>query len=74
MCLHREENTLFHRFIASYEQYKEKKAFIYTVGDQEFEVSYEKLFEDVFILSRALKAKKVTKGSKVMFLCDNRYE
>jgi len=72
--LHREENTLFHRFIASYEQYKERKAFIYRIGDQEFEVSYEKLFEDVLILSRALKAKKVTKGSKVMFLCDNRYE
>jgi len=72
--LHREENTLFHRFIASYEQYKEKKAFVYKIGDQEFEVSYEKLFEDVLILSRALKAKKVTKGSKVMFLCDNRYE
>ncbi|KFL35118.1 long-chain fatty acid--CoA ligase [Sulfurospirillum sp. SCADC] len=72
--MHREENTLFHRFIASYEQYKERKAFIYRIGDQEFEVSYEKLFEDVLILSRALKAKKVTKGSKVMFLCDNRYE
>jgi len=72
--LHREENTLFHKFIQNYEQYKEKKAFIYRVGDQAFDVSYEKWFEDVLILARALKAKKVAKGSKVMFLCDNRYE
>ena len=74
MCLHREENTLFHRFIKNYEQYKEKKAFIYKVADKEFDVSYEKLFEDVLVLSRAFKAKKITKGSKVMFVCDNRYE
>lgn len=74
MCLHREENTLFHMFIKTYEQNKEKKAFIYKVADKEFEVSYEKLFEDVLVLSRAFKAKKIEKGSKVMFLCDNRYE
>ena len=74
MCLHREENTLFHMFIKTYEQHKERKAFIYKVADKEFEVSYEKLFEDVLVLSRAFKAKKIEKGSKVMFLCDNRYE
>ena len=72
--MHREENTLFHMFIRTYEQYKEKKAFIYKVADKEFEVSYEKLYEDVLVLSRAFKAKKIEKGSKVMFLCDNRYE
>ena len=72
--MRREENTLFHGFIKSYEQYKERKAFIYKVGDKEFDVSYEKLFEDVLTLSRAFKAKKIEKGSKVMFLCDNRYE
>jgi len=60
--------------IRTYTQCKEKKAFIYRVGEQEFDVSYTKLFEDVLVLSRALKAKKVQKGSKVMFVCDNRYE
>lgn len=72
--MHRDENTLFHMFIRTYEQYKEKKAFVYKVADKEFEVTYEKLFEDVLVLSRAFKAKKIEKGSKVMFLCDNRYE
>ena len=59
-------------FIKTYEQHKERKAFIYKVADKEFEVSYEKLFEDVLVLSRAFKAKKIEEGSKVMFLCDNR--
>jgi len=72
--LRREENTLFHMLIRTYTQYKEKKAFIYRVGEQEFDVSYTKLFDDVLVLSRSLQAKKVEKGSKVMFLCDNRYE
>ncbi len=56
------------------ERYKSEKAFIYRALDQEFEVNYEKLFEDVLVLARAFKAKKILKGSKVMFLCDNRYE
>jgi long-chain acyl-CoA synthetase len=60
--------------IRTYTQYKEKKAFIYRVGEQEFDVSYAKLFDDVLVLSCSLKAKKVEKGSKVMFVCDNRYE
>ncbi len=68
------ENTLFHMFLQTYDLYKDKKAFIYKVADQEFEVTYEKLFEDVLVLSRAFKGRKVEKGSKVMFLCDNRYE
>lgn len=61
-------------FIDTYMNYKERKAFIYRVLEQEFEVSYAKLFDDVLVLSRAFSAKKMTKGSKVMFLCDNRYE
>lgn len=72
--MRREENTLLHMFIHTYLQNKDKKAFIYRVSDQEFEVSYKKLFDDVLILSRAFKAQKIEKGSKVMFLCDNRYE
>jgi long-chain acyl-CoA synthetase len=61
-------------FLGVCERYKDNNAFIYRVNDQEFEVTYEKLFEDVLVLSRAFKAKKIAKGSKVMFLCDNRYE
>ena len=72
--MRREENTLFHMFIHTYTQYKDRKAFVYRVENQEFEVSYAKLFDDVLLLSRAFRAKKIEKGSKVMFLCDNRYE
>ncbi len=72
--MHRAENTLFHSFLRTYEQYKDEKAFIYRVEDLVFEVSYEKLFEDVLLLSRAFRAKMMSKGAKVMFLCDNRYE
>jgi long-chain acyl-CoA synthetase len=61
-------------FLTTHENNKKKNAFIYRVLEQEFTITYEKLFEDVLLLSRAFKAKKVTKGSKVMFLCDNRYE
>ncbi len=72
--MRRENNTLFHTFLEITEQYKTRKAFIYRVGETEFDVTYGKLFDDVLVLSRAFKAKKVQKGSKVMFLCDNRYE
>lgn len=61
-------------FLDTYTHYKDKKAFIYKVLDQEFNVDYAKLFDDVLVLSLAFKARGVEKGSKVMFLCDNRYE
>lgn len=60
-------------FLQTYDLYKDNKAFIYKVADQEFDVTYEKLFEDVLVLSRAFQARKMKKGSKVMFVCDNRY-
>ena len=72
--MHRADNTLFHLFLSVCERYKDHKAFIYNVADQEFEVTYAKLFDDVLVLSRAFKAKKIDKNSKVMLLCDNRYE
>ncbi len=72
--MRRENNTLFHMFINSCEKYKNKTAFIYKVNEQEFEVSYQKFFDDVLLLSRELKFKKIQKNSKVMFVCDNRYE
>ena len=70
----RNNNTLFHMFLNSYENYKNKTAFIYRVEDKTFEVTYEKLFEDVLILSRSFALKGIKKGYKVMFVCDNRYE
>lgn len=68
------DTTLFHVFLEAYEKNRDKTAFIYSVLDKEYTITYEKLFEDVLILSRAFKSKKITKNSKVMFLCDNRYE
>jgi len=67
-------NTLFAMFLDTCKQHKEKTAFIYKIENETFEVSYEKFFEDVLILSRAFEAKGVKQGAKVMFLCDNRYE
>ena len=72
--MRRENNTLFHMFVNSCERYKNKTAFIYKVNEQEFEVSYQKFFDDVLLLSHELKFKKIQKNSKVMFVCDNRYE
>lgn len=66
--------TLFHAFLTTYEEHKENIAFIYRVEGQEFKIAYEKLFEDVLLLARAFSAKKIEKGVKVMFVCDNRYE
>jgi len=70
----KENNTLFHMFINTYEKSKEKTAFIYKILDKEYKATYEKLFDDVLALSRAFKSQNITKNSKVMFLCDNRYE
>ncbi len=61
-------------FLETYETNKENTAFIYKIKDEQLEVSYEKFFEDVLLLSRAFDAKGVKQGAKVMFLCDNRYE
>ena len=68
------DTTLFHVFLEAYEKNRGKTAFIYSVLDKEYTITYEKLFEDVLLLSRAFRSKKITKNSKVMFLCDNRYE
>ena len=67
-------STLFHMFLEVCEQFSDKTAFIYKIADDEYRVDYKKFFEDVLILSRAFKSKKIKKDSKVMFLSDNRYE
>lgn len=66
--------TLFHMLINTYQTWPKERAFIYRVGDKEFSVSYEKLFDDALLLARAFKSKGITKGTKVMLLSDNRYE
>lgn len=72
--MEKEIKTLFHMLIETHQKYQKNLGFIYKVDGKQFEVTYEKLFDDVLILSRAFKSKGIKKGSKVMFLCDNRYE
>jgi len=69
-----EYNNIFQMFLGSYYKCKDKIAFIYRVGEEKFYVTYQKLYDDVLILSNALKDKGVGKGEKVLFLSDNRYE
>ncbi len=66
--------TLFHMFLNSCENFNEKTAFIYKIQDNQYNVNYQKFFEDVLLLSKAFSAKKIKHSSKVMFLSDNRYE
>ena len=65
--------VLFDILINAYEKYKDETAFIYNSGGQEFTVDYNKFFEDVLILSRVFKKHKIEKGTKVLFISDNRY-
>ncbi|SEA22487.1 long-chain acyl-CoA synthetase [Desulfuromusa kysingii] len=68
-----EKGTLFDMLLNSSSDYAQKTAFVYRSSNTEFEVTYEKLFEDALILSKAFMSHKVCKGSKVMLLSDNRY-
>ncbi|SHO52203.1 AMP-dependent synthetase/ligase [Desulfopila aestuarii] len=66
-------STIFQMLLSSCSRYKENIAYIYRSGEEEHQVSYAKLFEDVLLLSRAFRRRGVTKGDKVMVLSDNRY-
>lgn len=66
--------TLFHMFLNTHQTWPQKDAFIFRVCEKEYCVTYEKLFEDALLLSRAFKSRGITKGTKVMLLSDNRYE
>ncbi|MFK5925517.1 MAG: AMP-binding protein [Desulfuromusa sp.] len=68
-----QKGTLFDMLLNSSSEYAERTAFVYRSSNTEFEVSYEKLFDDALILSKAFKSHKICKGSKVMLLSDNRY-
>jgi long-chain acyl-CoA synthetase len=65
--------TLFEMFCNSCAVYGDRCAYIYRAGEQEIEVTYHKLFEDVLLLSRAFSRQGVGKGDRIMFLADNRY-
>jgi len=66
-------STIFDMLIHCCRTYPEKLAYIYTAQEEEIDVSYEKLFEDVLLLTRSLKKRGVSSGDKVMLLSDNRY-
>ncbi|MEE4253507.1 MAG: AMP-binding protein, partial [Desulfuromusa sp.] len=68
-----QKGTLFDMLLNSSSEYAEHTAFVYRSSNTEFEVSYQKLFEDALILSKAFLSHKVSKGSKVLLLSDNRY-
>jgi long-chain acyl-CoA synthetase len=74
VTMHKNNNTLLHMFIDTCKRHAEKTAVVYRVGDEEFEVSYKKLFDDVLVLSREFRKKGISGGDKVTFVCDNRYE
>ncbi|HKJ05194.1 MAG TPA: AMP-binding protein, partial [Geopsychrobacteraceae bacterium] len=65
--------TMFEVLFRSYRTFPQRTAFIYRAAGEEFSVTYEKFFDDVLLLARAFREKKVSKGSKVMILSDNRY-
>jgi len=54
-------------------RFAERPAFIYRAGGQELTVDYAKLREDVILLARAFEDRKVSRGSHVLLLSDNRY-
>ena len=54
-------------------RFADRPAFIYRVGAEELTVDYAKLREDVILLTRAFEDRKITHGSRVLLLSDNRY-
>jgi len=67
------QSTIFQMLISSCSRFKENIAYIYRSGEEEHQVSYAKLFEDVLLLARGFRRRGVTRGDKVMVLSDNRY-
>ncbi len=66
--------TLFEMLLFMKESFGARDAFIYRAARGEFTVPYDKFFEDVVLLARALRSRGVRKGVKVLILSDNRYE
>jgi long-chain acyl-CoA synthetase len=59
--------------MGSCREFAERPAFVYRVSAGELTVSYVKLREDVVLLVRALRERRVSAGSRVLLLSDNRY-
>lgn len=59
--------------MASCREFADRPAFVYRASGQEFTVSYSKLRDDVVLLARALRERKVAAGCRVLLLSDNRY-
>jgi long-chain acyl-CoA synthetase len=65
--------TLFDILVRSRDAFGDDVAYIYRAGDQEIEVKYGKVLEDVLLLARAFADRGVARDHRVMFLSDNRY-
>lgn len=68
-----DNRTVFSTFKEACIKYKDNTAFVYRIREQEFTVTYQKFLEDVFILSRTFAQQGIKKGTKVLFISDNRY-
>ncbi|MFT7005317.1 MAG: long-chain acyl-CoA synthetase [Sulfurimonas sp.] len=55
-------------------KYNNEIAFVYKIKNAEYRVTYKQLFDDVLLLCKAFEKKGMSKGDKVMFVSDNRYE
>jgi len=71
--INKDNRTVFSIFLEACERYKDNTAFIYRVADKEFHVTYRKYLEDVLILAKTFKKHGIKKGTKVLFISDNRY-
>jgi len=65
--------TLFQVLVASACRHRHKTAFIYQAGEEECQVTFGKLFEDVLLLARAFRRRGIAVGERVVLLSDNRY-
>lgn len=66
--------TLFQMLVASAHRYRHKTAFVYLAGEEECQVTFGKLFEDVLLLARAFHRRGIARGDRVVLLSDNRYD
>lgn len=65
--------TLFQVLLNSCSTFKDDTAYIYRAGEDEINVKYSKVFEDVLLMAKAFSSKGVSADDRVMFLSDNRY-
>ena len=65
--------TLFDILVGCTRKYRDRIAFVYRSGEEEQQVSYGKVFEDVLLLAKAFRHQGIGKGDKVVLLSDNRY-